>query len=74
MSERNDRHKKDFLEFLKYCERAHVTEDADLEELLKTFDEEPEIFQKKWLQPLLAEGLNLRDACGVVVESIFHPN
>jgi hypothetical protein len=49
-------------------------ENVALEQVFKAFDEEPEIFQKSWLQPLLAERLNLDGVCELVMESILCPN
>src|SRR5215470_9546730 len=44
-------------------------ENVDLERVFSAFDEDPEIFQKNWLRPLLAAGLDLDRACEVVLES-----
>jgi len=49
-------------------------ENVDLQQVFNAFDEDPEIFQKNWLGPLLAAGLNLDRACEVVLESILRPN
>ena len=65
---------EDFFAFLKSCERIRTRENIDPEQVFRMFDQDPEIFQKSWLQPLLAEGVALDRVCELVLESIFRPN
>ena len=74
MKERRKKHKEEFLSLLKDCVLVEAGENVDLERVFSAFDEEPEIFKKNWLRPLLAAGLNLDRACEVVLESILRPN
>jgi len=59
MKERRKKHKKEFFSLLKDCVWMEAWENVDLEQVFNAFDEDPEIFQKNWLRPLLAAGLNL---------------
>jgi len=74
MKEQRKKHKEEFLTFLKEWLPVEIGKNVDLEQVYKGFDEDPEIFQKDWLSPLLAEGLKLDRVCELVVESIFRPN
>ena len=74
MKERRKKHKEEFFSLFKDCVRMKAGENVDLEQVFNAFDEDPEIFQKNWLRPLLAAGLNLDRACEVVLESILRPN
>ena len=64
----------EFLSFLKYCDQIRVGEGDELEQVFRAFDEDPEIFQKNWLQPLLQEGITLDRVCELVLESLLRPN
>lgn len=74
MSGRRSSDKKEFIAFLKRCKQVSLGENVDFDELFKTFDEDPEVFQSKWVWPLLDEGLSLDQACEMVVKSIFRPD
>jgi len=74
MKEQRTRQKQELLTLLEDCVQIEVGEDIDLEQVSKAFDEDPEIFQKNWLRPLIAEGVNLDRACELAVESILRPN
>jgi len=54
MKERRKKHKEEFLSLLKDCVWMEAEENVDLERVFGAFDEDPEIFQKNWLRPLLA--------------------
>jgi len=49
-------------------------EGVALEQVLRAFDQDPELFWKEWLRPLVAEGLNLDRACEIALESLLRPN
>jgi hypothetical protein len=66
--------KKQFFTFLKNCNLIDVKDDIDFAQVLEAFSDDPEVFHRQWLQPLLAEGLNLDRACEVALQSIFRPN
>jgi len=74
MKEQRKKQKQELLTLLEDCVPIEVGEDIDLEQVSKAFDEDPEIFQKNWLRPLVAEGVNLDRACELAVESILRPN
>ena len=74
MKEQRKKQKQELLTLLEDCVQIEVGEDIDLEQVSKAFDEDPEIFQKNWLRPLVAEGVNLDRACELAVESILRPN
>ena len=74
MKEQRKKQKRELLTLLEDCFQIEVGEDIDLEQVSKAFDEDPEIFQKNWLRPLVAEGVNLDRACELAVESILRPN
>ena len=74
MKEQRKKQKQELLTLLEDCFQIEVGEDIDLEQVSKAFDEDPEIFQKNWLRPLVAEGVNLDRACELAVESILRPN
>lgn len=69
-----EQRKKEFLTFLKECLPIELGKNVDLEKVYKAFDEDPEVFQRNWLLPLLEEGLKLDRVCELVVESFFRPN
>jgi hypothetical protein len=66
--------KKEFLAFLRSCDPIDFKDDIDFAQLLEAFSENPEVFHRQWLQPLLAEGLNLDHACELALKSILRPN
>ena len=74
MKEQRKKQKRELLTLLEDCFQIEVGEGIDLEQVSKAFDEDPEIFQKNWLRPLVAEGVNLDRACELAVESILRPN
>jgi hypothetical protein len=74
MKEQRKKQKRELLTLLEDCFQIEVGEDIDLEQVSKAFDEDPEIFQKNWLRPLVAEGVNLDRACELAVKSILRPN
>ncbi|HXY15982.1 MAG TPA: hypothetical protein VEI26_15910 [Terriglobales bacterium] len=74
MKEQRKKQKKGLITFLEDCAPIEVGENVGLERLFEAFNEDPEIFQKNWLQPLLAEGLNLDSVYELVMESILCPN
>jgi len=74
MKEQRKKQKQELLTLLEDCFQIKAGEDIDLEQVSKAFDEDPEIFQKTWLRPLVAEGVNLDRACELAVESILRPN
>jgi len=74
MKEQRKKQKQELLTLLEDCVPIEVGEDIDLEQVSKAFDEDPGIFQKNWLRPLVAEGVNLDCACELAVKSILRPN
>ena len=74
MKEQRKKQKEDFLSFLKDCVQMEAGGNVDLDQVFNAFDEDPEMFQKKWLRPLLAEGLNLDRVCELVIQGILRPN
>jgi hypothetical protein len=74
MKEQRKKQKRELLTLLEDCFQIEVGEGIDLEQVSKAFDEDPEIFQKNWLRPLVTEGVNLDRACELAVESILRPN
>ena len=66
--------KKQFLALLQNCEPIDLGESIDFAQVLKAFTDDPEVFHRQWLQPLLAEGLSLDHACEVALKSILRPN
>lgn len=74
VKEQRKKQQDGFLTFLQDCVRMEAEENINLEQVFSAFDEDPEIFQQRWLRPLLAAGLALDRACEVVLESIVRPN
>jgi hypothetical protein len=74
MAEQGNKQKEKLFSFLKHFEHVGVGESVDLERVFRELDEDPEIFWKEWLSPLLAEGLHLDRACEVILESVLRPN
>jgi hypothetical protein len=72
--QKKQRELEEFISFLKHCDELEMNERVHLEQVFKAFDDDPEIFQRYWLRPLLAEGLNLDQIFELVAESIFCPN
>jgi hypothetical protein len=74
MKEQHNKHKKEFLALLENCEPIELKENVGVAQVLEAFSEDPEVFHRQWLQPLLAEGLDLDHACEVALRSILRPN
>jgi hypothetical protein len=53
-------------------ERRWKLEALDL--LFTESDDDPDRFERFWIKPLLAAGLNLESALNLIVEARFHPN
>jgi hypothetical protein len=74
MAEQGNKQNEKLLLFLKHFGRVGADESADLKQVFRELDEDPEIFWTEWLSPLLAEGLHLDRACEVVLETVLRPN
>jgi hypothetical protein len=55
---------------LRDYDQTAARESVELERVLSVFDNDPE----QWVEPLLAEGMNLDRIFELVVQSILRPN
>jgi hypothetical protein len=72
--QKKQRELEEFISFLKHCDEMEIGAEVKLEQVFRAFDDDPEIFQRYWLRPLLGEGLNLDQIFELVAQSIFCPN
>jgi hypothetical protein len=66
--------KKQYLTLLKDCNAIDVKDEIDFAQVLEAFSDDPEVFHRQWLLPLLAEGVDLDHACELALKSILRPN
>jgi hypothetical protein len=72
-----DHRKERFLFLLGKFGHTEPADSGDcvvLEQVFRAVDQDPELFLKEWLRPLLAEGLDLDQAFEVALESVLRPN
>jgi hypothetical protein len=74
VKERRRKNKVDLREFMKLGNRQEGGEVDALECLMRESYEQPEVFQERWLGPLLREGLSIETAYDVLVDGMIRPN
>ena len=74
VKERRRKNKVDLKEFMKLGNRQEGAEVDALECLMRESYEQPEVFQERWLRPLLREGLSIETAYDVLVDGMIRPN
>jgi hypothetical protein len=74
VKERRRKNKVDLKEFVKLADPQDGAETDALECLMRESYERPEVFQERWLRPLLREGLSIEAAYDVLVEGTIRPN